>query len=419
MTDANYRDVLWAFSLDSNADTRRAIVRVFSREQDIYETQSGPFEGFPVDLPLRQRSGSSDAPPRSTQASPVPGDLWAHGQRLFAAMPPHATVPLRTATPDQPVRLKIASNSAAIDDLVWEWLNDGQDPCLALRPNIRLSRVVPIHLAVPPLTVAPPVRVLLVLTNPKDERLLDPWREIAAVRSGLSSPFYSVEQLAEPTWDALVEALRREPWHIVHYIGHAGVDRGQGNIILHDDSERTHWIGGSDLGAVLPMTVRLLCLSTCYTAPNYQIAGLPRLAHTIASGRLPTVIANQYPVGEGGVRGFWQAFYAGLLEYRGNMNEAFHDAQAACASTGGPDWGSFSMVIRDQSGQALRFDATSSTVAGRNDEEIQAQFLTQFANDLSTRVLTYGAAAPSSVVEQFDEVASTAMSMTENLRRTE
>jgi hypothetical protein len=337
------------------------------------------------------------------------------GQRLWDSIPQMAKDLLVEATVDQPCRLKISSNSPVIDDLPWEWLNDGTIP-FALRPGIRLVRSVPCRLALPPMSVMPPIRVLLVITNPKDERLLQSWREIDAIRPGLTAPFFDLKVLEEPTWEALTAALQDE-LHIVHYIGHAGIDRGEGNLILHDWRNVSHWISGPELSQVLPLSVKLMCLSTCFTAPNYQILGLPRLAHASATYRLPTMVANSYPVEENSVRRFWEVFYGSLVRHGGNVNEAFHEAQLAVMSTPGSeaDWGSFSLVIRDQSGEVMRMEPAGMRSATRQTEEIQAQLASRLANDLATRLLTFGAESPETVERHFEHAAASASNLTKNL----
>jgi hypothetical protein len=252
--------------------------------------------------------------------------------------------------------------------------------------------------------------VLLVVTNPKDDQLLSPSLEIEAVRPRLSEPPYELSILEEPTWEALVKTLQKEP-HIVHYIGHAGIERGEGHLILHDWQNVTHWISGSDLARVLPLSVRLLCLSTCFTVPNYQILGLPRLAQTSATSRLPTTVANRYPVRDASVREFWWAFYAALAEEGGDTNEAFHRAQTVVAMLDpDADWGSFSLVIRDQSGQGLRIDTSGAppTSGEVPAAEIQAQLASRVANDLADALRVYGETAPESVQKRFMEEAGRA-----------
>jgi len=410
-----YRDLLWDFSFSdfgpSNERRNEVRLRVFASEAKLFFRTPDPAAGFLVTLPLDWLGGAQEGRRSYAQSSPSSDFLLVVGRQLWDALPEEARKPLLDAAPERPCRLKISSVSPAIYDLPWEWLNDGTQP-FAMRTGVRLVRSVPIRVPVPPLTVMPSIQVLLVITNPRDERLLNPFQEIQAVQPRLMQPPYELRVLEEPTLKALVAALRegRGP-HIVHYIGHAGLDRGGGNLILHDSYDRTHWISAQELADVLPVSVRLLCLSTCFTAPNYQIAGLSRLAHTPATYSLPTAIANRYPVTEGGVRAFWEAFYHVLAATGGDTGEAFREAQMHCymaISTG--DWGSFSLVIRDQTGQGFRIEPGEHKLASEPDAltEIQAQFSAGVANQLAQAMESFEGTPPDALSRLFEEESARA-----------
>jgi len=417
-TMSRYRDLLWDFTYEgASKGMHRVTLRVFQGEQEMFERRGQSGSELNVSLPI-ERSSTDKTSRGQRSRERIPASILADlGRMLWEAIPFWPKSALLEATPDRPCRLKISGNSAVIDDLPWEWLNDGPGEPFALRPETRIARSIPIRLAIPPMTVEPPLRVLLVLTNPKDERLLAGWVEIPAVSQRLQAPPYALRVLEEPTWEALVQALREEP-HIVHYIGHAGVNQGDGNLILHDLNNRTHWISGPELAQALPLSVRLLCLSTCFTAPNYQILGLPRLAHAPATYRLPTTVTNRYPVGESGVRSFWAVFYESLATHGGSVNEAFHEAQQAVAAEPGTeaDWGSFSLVIRDQSGEAMRLEAGGTQSDEKYAAEIQAQLASRLANDMAERLREFGAEPADIVQRQYEETATRASDLVERYR---
>src|SRR5215207_661371 len=326
MSVPTYRDLIWNLAYEGSKRKGTLELRVFSSEQEMYETGWRTTRVFPFVPPPDLLRPLRTSKYEWTHSRVSLDEMMYLGQLLWDSLPQEVKrLPLE-AIPDQPCRLKISSNSSAIDDLPWEWLNDGTGLPFALRPQVRLARSVPIRLAMPPMRLEAPLRVLLFTTNPKDERLLHSPREIQAIKPRLSAPPYTLKVLEEPTWGALVAALRAEQPHILHYVGHTGLERGEGNLILHDSNHLSHWISGQDLSWVLPPTVRLLCLGTCFTAPNYQILGLSRLALTSAKYRLPTSVANRYQVTESSVEVFWRAFYSSLA-YHGNANEAFYEAQ--------------------------------------------------------------------------------------------
>jgi hypothetical protein len=393
MEPSTYRDLLWDFTQEPFGRSKEVTLRVFSSEQELFESRGKGGQAFRVFLPIDKAAMSKGYAPES-QGLPVDPDALAQmGRQLWEALPADATAPLEQSGPDQPVRLKISSNSPGIDDLPWEWLSDGAaGPPLALRGGLRLTRSAPVMLPLPPLSLRPPFRVLLVISNPHDEKSLDAYREIEAVRPALSRDPYKLDILGDTTWEAFNEALRAEPQPaIVHYVGHAGIDRGEGNLILQDSSGRSHWIAGSELSQRLPVTVGLMCLSTCATAPNYQISGLSRLAQMPASYRLPTCVVTRYAVTISGVQRFWEVFYAELAQH-GNAVEAHSQAQRAVALDAGAmaDWGSFCLVIRDQTGQVMRITTRGPLPMKRNEQEIVARVTAQMANDSASQSLVVG-----------------------------
>lgn len=394
MRPPDYRDVLWMVL--PHEDENTCLFRAFEDEAALYETtkEECAAGAFTVSLPLEELVGSRSSKTRWSQRRASAEEAEAAGRKLRKALPPELLKVLDEPTEGRPFRLKIYSPHQRLTNLPWEWLADGRGKPAALRPDVRLVRSVPLRIETPPLTVAPPLKVLLVMTNPRDEIIFDTQAEQEAVCEGLvNNKDYSLLVCPEPTVEVFQGLLHEFLPHVIHYIGHAGIDGGEGNIILHDSGGRTYWMSASHLSRLLPPTVRLVSLSTCFSAPNYQILGLPLVAHAPVELNLPTVLVNRYPVGEEGVRAFWGAFYPALVEHRGNINEAAHDARLRAATAGGgaADWGSFSLVLRDRTGRGLNVvRADSKAVEQVQGEELRAQFAAQLANELSQQVTLFG-----------------------------
>ena len=229
----------------------------------------------------------------------------------------------------------------------------------------------------------PPVRVLFVVTNPKDERLLDPYRELAAIQV-TSLGGYVHDVVSEPTLSGLERTLKAVQPHIVHYVGHSATSGGQGYIVLHDVDQHTCWVSARELAMLLPSTVRLMCLSTCFTAENYDIRGLALLAQAPPDTSLPSTVVNRLPLAQGSepaIRLFWQTFYAELMHEGGDTSSAFRAAQAAIRPFG--DWPSFSLVIRDGTGWGLAIGTPSVATAESRMAEFDALYSTSIANYLT------------------------------------
>jgi hypothetical protein len=423
ISDTSYREIFWDLTSSSQRLRNSMLgLRVLPGEEALFgataphqvEVEISPPRPF-LDTALAgpQQQSWRRQPIEEANAKRLGGGMWQ-------SLPPMVQDDLRQRPGDTgPVLLKIGCTLSGVDDIPWEWLRKGDGQPFALDPNARLVRCVPVRYAAPPLSIQLPIRVLVVITNPKDERLLEPQRELQVLQEGLRvrGGSYDVQQLLEPRTEALAAALEKEP-HILHYIGHAGVSHGAGCIILHDEYSGTEWIPATRLSAMLPASVRLLCLSTCVTTQNYQIEGLPKLAMASSDTPLPSTICNQYPLQPDSAEAFWRTFYPALLAQDGSVLEAFHEARAA-VSKAGPvatcDWASFCLVIRNRSGHPFRLSAGGED-SNRFASEIQAQFAARFANNLADRLRYYGGDAPEQLKRSVDDAWGTLSNITRTLK---
>jgi hypothetical protein len=363
-------------------------LRLFRGEREYFEAKRHPVPEFNVLLPRPfQDTALMDSGGWRRRPRPA-GPAQDLGYRMWGNLPESVRDAMLAGSADPPQRVAILSTHTGLDDIPWEWLNAGPQLLLAAMDSVRFVRFVPTLYAPPPLTVAPPIRILIVLTNPKDERLLQPWVEVDMVTQGLrGNENYEVRELLEPRLDALRAELEWLP-HIIHYIGHAGISGTTGNLILHDEQEGTRWCPPTVIAHLLPASVRLTCLSTCVTAENYQIGGLAKVAHCSAELSLPTAVVNQYALGQTATQVFWQAFYPVLIQQDGNVVEAFHQARMAAraASLDTWDWASFSLIVRDGTGQPLRLARSAEEPRRRFAAELQAHWAARLANNVALRM---------------------------------
>jgi CHAT domain len=309
---------------------------------------------------------------------------------------------VRTAVTEakEPTRLRIVSGVPAIDAIAWEAL----DGIGSGGGAVGVTRCVPVLLPPPPLSVSLPIKILVVATSPPDERLLDSYREIDAITSKIDRQKYVVQILSPATREEAAATIRNFQPHVFHYVGHSGVVRGAGALVLHEPSlGTTDWIGAAEIAQMLPISTRLVCLSTCFTQINYNVRGLSLLAHAPQSIKLPTCVANRTEVTESDVRTFWSTFYGSLVATLGNVEEAFFSAQAS--PTGPALFGrSFSLVTRDAGAHPLRIG--SAVDPARFAEEVQAQFASRLAAELNEKLKSFGAEAPKTLIDSFSDAQS-------------
>lgn len=110
------------------------------------------------------------------------------------------------------VRLRLTPPELAA--LPWEYLYDLQeDAFLAISLETALVRYVPVRLPVRPTTISPPLRVLVVISNPKDVLPLDVDREMTilqdALAEGIEQGRVRLEVLERAVVANIGQAMRR------------------------------------------------------------------------------------------------------------------------------------------------------------------------------------------------------------------
>jgi CHAT domain len=135
------------------------------------------------------------------------------------------------------------SDAPELARLPWEMLYDH-----ANRNFLGLVQLTPIirYIELPRVSLPPvprgPLRMLVLVSSPVDYPPLDVDHELtklaeatdALVRSGR----LVVEALPEPTMEAL-EFASRQPYHLLHYVGHGGVTQDGTGVLVFCDSNRT------------------------------------------------------------------------------------------------------------------------------------------------------------------------------------
>jgi hypothetical protein len=336
------------------------------------------------ELPTLLRESPLQDP--ALRRNPVPAGLAEElGYKIWSSLPSTVRTAILKPVDSQSPRIAILRSGTGMDDVPWEWLNAGPKAPRPAFGDLRLVRLVPTVRAVPALTVPLPIRVLLVVAD-AGGGLLDSQLETRVLAQALERQNYDVQVLPEPRLDALAEALVQSP-HIVHYVGHAGVSGSLGYLLLRDRHGATQWVSAADLTRILPASVRLLCLSTCLSAPNYDITGLARIAHCPPEFPLPTAIANTYAVTPPAASAFWGEFYARLIDV-GDVVESFQGARigARQASPETACWAGFSLVLRDGAERPLRPVPAGSEEPDRFGTELEAQWAARHANNLALRM---------------------------------
>jgi formylglycine-generating enzyme required for sulfatase activity len=222
------------------------------------------------------------------------------------------------------VRLRL-TGAPGLVELPWEFLYDTtHERFLAHSTVTPLVRYLDLPRPMQPLPVQPPLQMLVLIANPYDHNFgrLDVEAEWGKVQTALAplqeQGLIAATRLESATLAALQGHLRRNRYHIFHFIGHGGFDpaNDEGVLLLEDEYGRSRLVGGRRLGALLhdDLSLRLALLNACEgarTGPSDPFAGVAQ--HLLQQG-LPAVIAMQFEITDRAAITLAREFYAALAD---------------------------------------------------------------------------------------------------------
>jgi hypothetical protein len=202
----------------------------------------------------------------------------------------------------------------------WEFLYDSsQNRFIALSIETPLVRYLDFAEPVETLEVAPPLRVLLVVSSPTDHTRLDVERECEKMETAVAGlkaeGRLGVDRIDVATLGALQRALAKQTYHIIHFIGHGCADGAhEGHLIFEDNDERGYAVDGSTLGTLLHNhpSMRIALLNACEGARTLGADAFAGVAQRLVQQGIPCVVAMQFEISDGAAIQFSSAFYAAV-----------------------------------------------------------------------------------------------------------
>jgi tetratricopeptide (TPR) repeat protein len=251
--------------------------------------------------------------------------------------------------------LALHRDAAALWRLPWEYLHDDAG-FLALSGRFLLSRT-PLGLGeLAPDPVEPPLRILVVIAAPDDQRPLDTEEEIGVIQAALDEAVQTgraeVDYLDDATLPAIGDALRQLKPHVLHYTGHGAYDpdRGASFLALEDENGCTKRADIADLKPYLAADpdLRLALLSGCQTARTSDVDAFAGIATGLLAEGVPAVLAMQSSILDPSAIELARAFYAALAEGATPLDAAQRSRLALKNAADGPgyDWGVLSLYLR-------------------------------------------------------------------------
>ena len=207
--------------------------------------------------------------------------------------------------------------------LPWEFLYDRRaDRFPALSVASPLVRYLELPTAAPPLSVTPPIRVLVVAASPRDYSSIGIEAEWRGMRDSLDPLVrrgrLEIDRLEPPILAALEEWLDRGVYHVLHFIGHGAfsAQRDDGLLVLADENGKGRPVDSRRLGTLLQdhPSLRLAVLNACEGARGSLRDPFSGVAQTLARQQIQAVVGMQFEVPDGAAITFSTRFYQKLAQ---------------------------------------------------------------------------------------------------------
>jgi CHAT domain/WD domain, G-beta repeat len=253
------------------------------------------------------------------------------GQELFSALLGSGEVAGRhrasaavAAERGQDMRVVLRINDPVLAGLPWEAMYDDAMGSYVCRHD-QLVRHVAVPSLAAPLTVDPPLRVLGIVSAPRDLSALKTGREQRLVEAALVQAAPGAVELVwapSASWADLQDVLLEGQWHVIHFIGHGDFDpdRDEGVLALTGRHGFADLIEASRLVDLLRRArpvPRLVVLNSCSGASAGTADLFSGTAAALIRGGASAVVAMQYEISDSAAAAFTRGFYRALARGRG------------------------------------------------------------------------------------------------------
>jgi len=277
------------------------------------------------------------------------------------------------------IRLR-TGNIPELTNMPWEFMYDASlSRFLALSVETPLVRYLDIPRDIQPLTIRPPLRILAMISSPRDFPSLNvqkEWNNLQESLSRLESRgMVALSRLERPTLQMLQRQLRREQYHIFHFIGH-GVFSKQyqdGFLLFEDELQEGHRVSSRDLGILLHdhRHLRLAVLNACEGARSSMEDQFSGTAQSLMRQGLPAVIAMQFRITDIAAITLAREFYTALADGY-PVDAALTEARKAIKTHGNDlEWGTPVLYMRAPNGQIFDVESMQSEPQNIKAETIQ------------------------------------------------
>jgi hypothetical protein len=209
-----------------------------------------------------------------------------------------------------------------------------------------------------PLEVHGPLRILVVISSPRDLPTLEVEKEWAGIRDSLAEKVRDglvvVDRLPSPTMSELQKWLRRNDVHVLHFVGHGTFDErsGEGVLAFCDQTNATVPVSSAQLGAHVRDhdPLRLVVLNACQSAATDNIDAYSGMAQGLVQQEASAVVAMQFPISDSAAIVFTTEFYGSLADGE-PVDQAVTSGRKAMLSDFPREWATPVLFLRAPDGR--------------------------------------------------------------------
>lgn len=271
------------------------------------------------------------------------------------------------------LRIRLRIEAPDLTTLPWEFLYDGSTgDYVALSSNTPVVRFLESDRPPETLTVKGPISILAMVASPNDRPKLNVKRERermeAATRGLQEAGLLRLDWLEGSSWRDLQSALRKNDYHIFHFVGHGGFDaaEGEGVLAFTNEDGGTHLMTATKVGRLLAdePALRLVVLNSCLGAKGNTTDVFSSTAATLVRRGVPAVIAMQYEISDDAAIEFSRSLYEAL----GNempVDAAVGEARKAISMVGDKsvEWGTPVLHMHSPDGELFKIEGPTTNQA--------------------------------------------------------
>jgi hypothetical protein len=201
----------------------------------------------------------------------------------------------------------------------WEFLFDDPD-FLSTSRRTPIVRTLDVMKPARPFELAPPIRILAAVSQPKQAVELKTGQERANLEKALApltaTGGVAVDWLDHATLSGLNDKLSVDEYHILHFIGHGGFDRqtGKGALLFEDASGGDDIVGADRIAEFVRdrESLQLVVLNSCEGARGDVDDPFSGVAASLIQREVPAVIGMQFEITDRAAIIFATKFYTFL-----------------------------------------------------------------------------------------------------------